>query len=66
MGQSLEGRTMIVTGASSGIGRAVARHFAGLGVKLALFARSEAKLRALAAELGGEAVFLPVDLAKPD
>lgn len=65
MGQSLAGKTMIVTGASSGIGQAVARHFAGLGARLALFARSEAKLSALAAELGGDSVFMAVDLAKP-
>jgi|SRR5579872_838531 len=62
--QSVRGKAMIVTGASSGIGRAVAKRFAAEGVQLALFARSEARLRALAAELGGEAFFLPVDLSR--
>ena len=64
MAESVSGKIMIVTGASSGIGRAVARQFAAAGAKLALFARSEAKLKALAAELGGETFFLPVDLSR--
>ena len=64
MTQSLKGKTMIVTGASSGIGRAVARRFGAEGAKLALFARSESKLRMLADELGNDAFCMAVDLAK--
>jgi ribitol 2-dehydrogenase len=65
MDQSLKNKTMIVTGASSGIGRAAAKRFAAEGVKLALIARSADKLQALADELGGECLALPLDLAKP-
>lgn len=65
MSQSIKGKTMIVTGASSGIGRAVARHFGAEGVRLALFARSESKLRTLAAELSDDCFFMAVDLARP-
>jgi ribitol 2-dehydrogenase len=65
MVQGLKNKTMIVTGASSGIGRAAARRFAAEGVKLALFARSADKLQALADELGAECLALPLDLAKP-
>ena len=44
-------KVMIITGASSGIGLASAKLFASLGAKLALAARSEDKLQALAAQI---------------
>ena len=65
MGGSLKNKTMIVTGASSGIGRAVARRFAAESVKLALVARSAERLKALADELGPDCIALPLDLTKP-
>ncbi len=57
----LQGRRVLVTGASRGIGEALARAFADAGAKLALVARSEGPLKALASELGG--VAFPTDLA---
>jgi ribitol 2-dehydrogenase len=65
MDESLRNKTMIVTGASSGIGRAVARRFGAQGVKLALVARSTERLKALADELGRDCIALPLDLTKP-
>jgi len=64
MAVSIAGKVMIVTGASSGIGRAAARRFAAEGARLVLVARSAEKLEALAKELGGDAIAVPADLTK--
>lgn len=63
-----QGRVMLITGASSGIGAATARAARAAGYRLALGARSLEKLQALQAELGGEgAVHVgPCDVCNPD
>ncbi|MFD0364625.1 SDR family NAD(P)-dependent oxidoreductase [Nocardia sp. GCM10030253] len=57
----LDGRVAIVTGASSGLGAAVARALAGLGAQVAVVARRADRLAELAAEIDGTAV--PCDLS---
>ncbi len=53
---ALDGAVAIVTGASSGLGAAVARTLAGAGASVALVARRRDRLDALAGEIGGLAV----------
>ena len=53
MNEDLKGRVAIVTGASRGIGAAVARAFHAAGTRVALAARDSEALDRLAAELGG-------------
>ena len=65
MDESLKNKIMIVTGASSGIGRAAAKRFAAEGVKLALVGRSAERLQTLADDLGSERLVLPLDLTRP-
>lgn len=63
---SLEGMTALVTGASGGIGSAVAKALAAQGARLALSGSNQAKLEAFAAELGGDHVCLVADLSDKD
>jgi ribitol 2-dehydrogenase len=65
LGQKLEGKVALVTGASSGIGRATALALGEMGVKLALVGRSAQKLKAVADRAGGDALVLPADLTEP-
>ncbi len=62
---NLTGRVAVITGASSGMGRATALLLASRGAKVALLARRKEALETLAAEiraLGGEALALPTDV----
>ncbi len=60
-------RTLFITGASTGIGAATARAAAGKGWNVALFARNQDKLNALASEIGPDrALALPGDVTDYD
>jgi NADP-dependent 3-hydroxy acid dehydrogenase YdfG len=62
----LEGRRVLVTGASSGIGAEVCRAVVGAGGSVAMFARRAPMLRALEEELGRRAIGIPVDVTDLD
>ena len=62
----LSGRTALLTGATGGLGRAIAAALAARGASLLLSSRKAEELKALAAELPGDGhTVLPADLAEP-
>ena len=64
--ENLEGKTAFITGASQGIGRACALSLAKMGARIALAARNESKLEAVAAEIaagGGQAKSFVMDVS---
>ena len=65
----VEGKVIIITGASSGFGKLTAKRAAEMGGKIVLAARSEEKLKETVAEIkaaGGEASYIVTDVAKKD
>lgn len=63
---SLEGKTILVTGASSGIGRAIAIECSRMGASVVLTARNEARLAETASQMGGKNQVLTADITVDD
>lgn len=63
---SFAGKTVLVTGAAKGIGRAVALHVAREGAQVALLDRDREALDATVAEIGRSALALQADVSKSD
>ena len=59
----LSGMTALVTGASGGIGSAIAKALAGQGARIALSGTRQEALEAVAAEIGGDPVILTANLS---
>ncbi|WP_321367167.1 SDR family oxidoreductase [uncultured Celeribacter sp.] len=57
------GKTVVITGASRGIGEAAARLFAASGAKVALLARSADAITKIAEEIGSNALAVPCDIS---
>lgn len=69
MRRELIGKRAILTGASGGIGRALAAELVNAGVRVALASRNAENLNELAAQLkaaGGDVVAIPTDITKPE
>jgi NADP-dependent 3-hydroxy acid dehydrogenase YdfG len=67
--ENIEGKVVVITGASSGLGEAAARHLSGLGATVVLGARRVDRLRSLSDELtgrGGKALALATDVTVCD
>jgi NADP-dependent 3-hydroxy acid dehydrogenase YdfG len=69
MSNNIEGKVVVITGASSGLGEATARHLAAQGASVVLGARRLERLQALADELnnqGGKALAAETDVTDPN
>ena len=67
MSTGIEGKVVVITGASSGLGAAAARHLAEKGARVVLAARRTDRLEALADDItehGGEALPVPTDVTE--
>lgn len=60
----MNGKTVLITGASRGIGAEAARIFAAAGANVALVARGEEAIAALAGEIGEKALAIPCDVTR--
>lgn len=69
MSENIEGKVVVITGASSGLGEATARLLSAQGARVALGARRVERLQALAGELsgrGGQAIAVATDVINRD
>ena len=61
--QTFEGKRVMVTGGSRGIGESIARHFVDLGARVAIVARNPERAQSTAESLGGETRAFAADVS---
>ncbi len=69
MSQNIEGKVVVITGASSGLGEATARHLSEKGAKVAVAARRTERIESLADEIndnGGQALAVTTDVTEQE
>src|SRR6266446_6855376 len=69
MSKNIEGKVVVITGASSGLGESTARHLADLGATVVLGARRKDRLDAIVKDIterGGKALAVTVDVTRRD
>jgi NADP-dependent 3-hydroxy acid dehydrogenase YdfG len=69
MSNNIEGKVVVITGASSGLGEATARHLSAEGAKVVLGARRADRIQKIAGELasnGGQAIAFTTDVTQAD
>lgn len=66
MFEPLQGKTVIVTGASRGIGKGIALRFAAAGLNTVVVSRSLAEAEAVAAQAGAQAIGVAADVSTPE
>ena len=64
--RDLNGKVVIITGATAGIGAAAAKALVEMGCKVVLNARNEARLKEMVAALGPNSVYVAGDCSEPD
>jgi NADP-dependent 3-hydroxy acid dehydrogenase YdfG len=62
--ENIQGKVVVITGASSGMGAATARKLVKLGAKVVLAARREDQLKKITTELGENALYVVTDVSK--
>ncbi|MBT8418912.1 MAG: SDR family oxidoreductase [Silicimonas sp.] len=60
----VDGKTVMITGASRGIGESAARVFAGAGANVVLLARGKDRVATIAGEIGQQALAVPCDVSR--
>lgn len=69
MNNGVDGKVVVITGASSGLGEATARHLASMGALVALGARRTDRIEALAGDIiaeGGKAIAISTDVTRSE